>query len=142
MKKINTQKISWNKIDKGISLLEKKLQPLKATIKNIYGMPRGGLVPAVVLSHRLGVPLVVDQRSISKYTVVVDEIVDSGKTMIKLTKKKKTKLVVSLFTRNISTFKPDYTAFFVKKEDYLVFPWESLNKKEIIKDIKKYETTR
>ena len=123
--KNKTLKVDWKEINKGIDILEKKLKPLAATIKNVYGLPRGGLVPAVMLSHRLGVPLVVDQRSISKGTVIVDEIIDSGETMIKLSKKKKAKLFVGLYLRQGSKFTPDYTAFKVKNLDYLVFPWEN-----------------
>lgn len=89
MKKIKTKNISWKKIEQGVDILEKRLRPLKATIKNIYGVPRGGLVPATILSHRLNVPLVIDQRSISKNTVIVDEIIDSGETAKNFTERRR-----------------------------------------------------
>lgn len=138
MKKIKTKNISWKKIEEGVNILEKKLLPLRATIKNIYGIPRGGLVPAVILSHRLNIPLVIDQRSISKNTVIVDEIIDSGKTAQKLYKKKKVKLFVSLFLRKGSVFNPDYSAFKINEKDFLVFPWESLRSEDLDKYIKNY----
>lgn len=127
--KNKTLKINWKDIEKGIDLLEKKLKPLKATIKNIYGLPRGGLIPAIMLSHRLEIPLVIDQRSISKNTVVVDEIIDSGETMLKLSKKKKVKLFVGLYLRQGSKFTPDYIAFKIKEADWLQFPWEEIKNK-------------
>lgn len=122
---MKTQKINWKKFDEGVNILEKKLRPLKTTIKNIYGIPRGGLCLAVALSHKLDVPLVIDQRSISKNTLIVDDISDSGETLLKLSKKKKTKLVATLFTRKGTSFIPDYTAFNLKNHNWIQFSWES-----------------
>ena len=121
MKKV---KISWREIHKGVVVLEKKIKQSKWPIKNIYGIPRGGLVLAVMLSHRLDIPLVVDLRSVNKNTLVVDEIADSGKTLLKLMSKKKVGLIASLYTRKTSLFIPQCTAFKLVGKEYLVFPWE------------------
>lgn len=49
--------------------------------ENIYGIPRGGLVVAVYLSHLLKLPIILNQQEVSRHTLVVDDIVDSGKTI-------------------------------------------------------------
>jgi len=48
-------------------------------IKDIYGVPRGGLVVAVMLSNMTGLPLTT--RKISEHTLVVDDLVETGGTL-------------------------------------------------------------
>ena len=50
-------------------------------IKNIYAIPRGGLPLAVSLSHRLNLPIIMNETEISPQTLVVDDIFDSGATL-------------------------------------------------------------
>jgi len=47
-------------------------------IKNIYGIPAGGLIPAVLLAHRLGIPLIPSQYQVDPRTLIVDSICDHG----------------------------------------------------------------
>lgn len=44
----------------------------------VYGPPRGGLIPAVYLSHQLGLPLLTTPQQDMLW---VDDIVDSGDTL-------------------------------------------------------------
>lgn len=44
----------------------------------VFGMPRGGLVLAVYLSHRLKLPLLLAP---TRQSLVVDDIADTGKTL-------------------------------------------------------------
>ena len=48
--------IKWKDIDKATDNLAKQIIKSKLEISAIYGCPRGGLIPAVILSHKLGVP--------------------------------------------------------------------------------------
>ena len=71
-----------------LSLMLEDQCPFIRTWKGVYGPPRGGLIPAVYLSHQLGIPLVetvpklpYEARDRSLY-LVVDDICDSGKTLI------------------------------------------------------------
>ena len=50
-------------------------------IKNIYGISRGGLIPAVRLSHLTGLPLTNNPNK--NYTVIIDDCIDSGQTKLK-----------------------------------------------------------
>ena len=49
-------------------------------IDSVMGLPRGGLIPAVMISHELGIPLVINP---TKNTLVVDDINDTGHTLDK-----------------------------------------------------------
>ncbi len=45
----------------------------------VYGVPRGGLVPAVMISHKLGIPLL---AAPCDDCLIVDDIADSGDSLI------------------------------------------------------------
>ena len=45
----------------------------------VYGIPRGGLIVAVLVSHKLGIPLITSLRDMyGKKFLVVDDIVDTA----------------------------------------------------------------
>lgn len=46
----------------------------------VYGIPAGGLIPAFIVSRELGVPLVSEIEE-GKDTLVVDDLIDSGRTV-------------------------------------------------------------
>jgi hypoxanthine phosphoribosyltransferase len=55
----------------------------------IYGIPRGGLIPATYLSYKLNIPLIVtpiNNLKEDEFLLIVDDILDSGKTAIKTVK--------------------------------------------------------
>ncbi len=115
--KPNQEKIivRWAEIDLLIDVLTNQI----IGVDSVYGIPRGGLVPAVMLSHRLGLPLV---QKIGKNTLIVDDISDSGKTLNKLNKPNK---VAVLMQRKNTEFKCDFVGKHIDHEDWLVFPWET-----------------
>lgn len=65
-------------MDQDIGVLAVALSGLN--IKSIYGVPQGGVVPALALATLLGVPLIGDEKEISPWTIIVDDIIDSGVT--------------------------------------------------------------
>jgi len=88
-------------------------------IKNIYGIPRGGLIPAVYLSHLTNLPLT---QTYGEHTLVVDDIADSGKTLKHYqTSGCKT---ATIFYRKESITKPDIWIY-EKEKDWILFPWET-----------------
>jgi hypoxanthine phosphoribosyltransferase len=91
----------------------------------IYGVPRGGLVLAVALSHRLDKPLVsdIDQLSIpmnKRRFLVVDEICDTGKTLSCF----KNLLTATIHYNPASSFRPTIWVHPKSTEDWIVYPWE------------------
>lgn len=60
-----------------VKILAETIRSAKCCYMDIYGVPRGGTCLAVALSMELGIPLT---DRVDKYTLVVDDLVDSGRT--------------------------------------------------------------
>ena len=84
--------LSWGDIDNLIEDLCYHIQPNKKKpliFESVTGLPRGGLIPAVMVSHKLGIPFIEVEtlnpiegwKMKNKNTLVVDDICDSGKTL-------------------------------------------------------------
>lgn len=115
---------SWKDFESAIDILIEKLSPFDNMFDCIYGIPRGGLVLAVALSHRLNKPLVRKVRD--SRTLVVDNIIDTGKT---------TEVLKSLegFMGPVATIhytgvpvKCNLLAFAYEKRgsEWVIYPWE------------------
>jgi len=108
--------------------LSKRIQKSKKQYNSIFGVPRGGLVVAVYLSHRLNLPIV-DKTGINEHTLIVDDICDSGSTLYEITKGLEIgkNLILDtaclFFREQKSKFKPTYWVAQAKK-DWIVFPYE------------------
>jgi len=89
--------------------------------KSIYGIPRGGLVPAVYLSHLTGLPLVEVIEEEDK-PVIIDDIIDTGKTLEPYYNEGYT--IASIYYHKQSVFEPVIWVY-EKKEDWIKFPWET-----------------
>lgn len=87
---------------------------------NIYGVPRGGLVIAVYLSHLLDLPVVDSIRD--GRTLIVDDIADTGKTLVELDKFKYSK-IATLYYHEQSMIYPDIWVY-LKTDKWIQFPWE------------------
>lgn len=94
-------------------------------IKSITGIERGGLIPAVMISHKLNIPYV---NKINKDTLVVDDICDSGETL----KNKVAGYTATLHYKKTASFTPDFYSKEVGDE-WIVYPWER-NDSETIQD--------
>ncbi|MBI2640395.1 MAG: phosphoribosyltransferase [Candidatus Sungbacteria bacterium] len=112
---------TWQELDKDIEKISKWAKD--KNFKSIYGIPRGGLVVAVALSHRLNLPLKLHTEEIDSLTLVVDDISDSGKTLLDFEKNMNMKpAVATLFYHKDTKRMPDF--FLREKKDWVVFPWE------------------
>lgn len=100
----------------------------------IYGVPRGGLVPAVMIHHRLknlkpDLLFFSSEEQIKNTScklIVVDEIADTGKTFKLLKEKYPNAFYVSLFKRYDSKFIPDLYFKEIEHDSWIIFPWEIL----------------
>tara|TARA_B100000900_G_C20212830_1_gene566554 strand:+ start:123 stop:560 length:438 start_codon:yes stop_codon:yes gene_type:complete len=138
---MNKSYIDWNEIEALIFRLLYRIRTSDLKFKNIYGLPRGGLIPAVMLSHRLNIPLV--KGDIGPDTLIVDDICDSGETLDKFVEKHQTlysfpfnlKTAVLHYKPHTSCFEPTFNAEKWNKDDWLVYPWEKYDS-ETIQDYK------
>lgn len=126
---------SWKSLQKDCELLAKKIKPIKFNFKNIYGVPRGGLVIAVILSHLLDLPVILDKKQITKNTLIVDDINDTGNTLTRLLKGKKHGAILTLYTTPVSKIFSDYTARIKDDKDWIVFPFETIKSSKYDKTI-------
>lgn len=100
-------------------------------IVGVYGLPRGGLPLAVHISHHLNIPLILNLMKFSKdhpgkQMLVVDDIVDTGKTFERLVEFTDVQDIpfksLTIYHKPDSTFRPD---IIVKETtSWIVFPWE------------------
>lgn len=124
--------VSWEDVDCFITAVADKVKLLEfegAELDGVYGLPRGGLVFAVMLSHRLHLPLLLAP---SNRSLIVDDICDSGESLVHYMNNSSSKdernerpLVCTLYYKeNALNVTPDY--YMKEKSDkWIVFPWES-----------------
>jgi hypoxanthine phosphoribosyltransferase len=108
--------LSWDDINILVEDLCQTIASSGAQIKSITGIQRGGLIPAVMISHKLHIPYV---SRINKDTLVVDDICDTGETL---------KNTIGMYTATLH-YKPTaiFTPDFYSKEvgtEWIVYPWE------------------
>lgn len=101
----------------------------------VTGVPRGGLIPAVLASHKLDIPFIPLESATTLPTknkaqiLVFDDIADSGETLMYL--ENHNFITATLALRHDSRFTPDYVGEFINDDHWLVFPWEELSAKPI-----------
>jgi hypothetical protein len=121
--------IEWQTIDTAIGKLVSDIQASGEDYTALYGIPRGGLIAAVMLSHRLDVPLLMSMEDVMLFqhqgrkVLVVDDISDSGKTLIAY---RDTYDIATVCVREHTTeTQPRFKGFSVNHDKWLVFPWET-----------------
>lgn len=86
----------------------------------IYAIPRGGLILGVYLSHHLNIPLVTN--IISKNTLIVDDICDTGAT---LESYNNDKIVLVSKPKGLDKVKNIFSALTVADNIWVHFYWEA-----------------
>lgn len=84
----------------------------------IWAPPRGGLTPAVKLSHLMNLPW---RKNPTKRSLIFDDIADTGKRLNAYAKKGY--YIVTIFYHRQSSFEPNKWLR-EKKDKYIIFPWE------------------
>ena len=116
----------WSTVEDLVVDLSKKIPK---DIKFIYGLKRGGLIPAVMLSHITGITMVNDCSSYGAWQVlIVDDICDSGKT---LQEYKEYTTAVLHHKPHTSCFTPTIYANLHKGDEWIIYPWERDDSKPI-----------
>ena len=130
MSKKNKTFISWSEIDKLLDDIERQIKESGEKFSMIAGVTRGGLVPAVMLSHRLDLPMMAISTedailpiSLAKKTLIVDEIYDTGKT-IKGLKQVNPMTQFAVLYHNIGLEELPFYGKKMRLDNWLVFPWE------------------
>lgn len=147
--------VTWMEIAELTKLVANQLLNQDIKIDCVAGLARGGLIPAVQISHMLDVPMVSINLSLRdnrvetnlydsntlillakyKHVAVIDDITDSGKTMHAVdvilsgrTYGPDTITYCSLFHKVSSIFCPKVigeTISEARNNQWIIFPWES-----------------
>lgn len=114
-------KLNWDLIDKFISLISDIHK--EKCFTGVYGLPRGGLIPAVMISHKCKIPLL---AAPIKGCLIVDDIADTGNSLVHYTLNE-TNLnkyyIATIFYKKTSIVKPDFYLC-EKTNEWILFPWE------------------
>lgn len=129
--------VDWGELEVVVNRLCHKIKKSNYKFNNIFGLQRGGLIPAVMLSHKLGIPMV--KGDIGPDTLIVDDICDSGETLHEFVKKHQTlysfpfnlKTAVLHHKPHTTCFKPTIYAEEWNYDDWIVYPWENEDSKTI-----------
>ena len=108
---------TWDDFDKSVEHIANKCKILE--FSGIYGVPRGGLILAVTLSHKLKINLV--SKPI-RNSLIVDDVYETGITLNTFKNIKGAKFFVI-----VSKNKPTWwnSVHVSEKNDWIVFPWEN-----------------
>ena len=111
--------LSWDDVETSVNDLCNKIRFDQPNIDSVHGIARGGLIPAVLISHKLGLPWT---DVIKPNTLVVDDIADTGATL---------ENYPSVFTAvlhykpHTSKFSPNLWADIHEGDEWIIYPWES-----------------
>ncbi len=107
--------LSWQAFDRAVEQIARDA----SGVQGVYGIPRGGLVLAVALSHRLGLPLLAEAEP---GCLVVDDVYETGLTLAPYRQLQNSRVVVW-----ISKAEPQWwhAVEVTRSSEWLVFPWES-----------------
>ena len=132
----------WNKIDDLVQEIKNRSSNFKPT--HIVGIARGGLIPAVMLSHQLNLPMETlgvsfrDNKAThhtkfkpiddARY-LIVDDINDSGTTFKVVSDIFRNRRLVfataALINKEKSDFSVDFYGEMFYYNDWINFPWEN-----------------
>lgn len=133
----NKSHLSWDDIEVLVEKLCDKITSSKLEVKDLWGLPRGGLIPTVMVSHRLNIPIT--KGTISPTTLIIDDICDSGLTFEKYFNTYQTychypfnlKTACLHYKPHTSSFKPTLWANQWSSNDWIIYPWEREDSKTI-----------
>lgn len=121
------ERVTWEQVNDYLNRIVEKVSKSECT--GVYGIPRGGLVLAAWLSHKLYKPLL---SAPSQNCIIIDDICDSGESLMHYAKQtstarsenKKEYFITTMYYRNNElNIEPDFY-FALKGDKWVVFPWE------------------
>lgn len=116
--------VSWLNVNTFINSLKEFIE--ENDFNGVYGPARGGLIFAVMISHKYNLPFL---GAPQKGCLVIDDIVDTGKTAEAW--KDKGYKIASMYYKKNPLVEPDFWAY-EKTDQWIVFPWEEIQSNEKI----------
>ena len=124
---MNKEYVTWKQVDEFVDDVAASFvaDMLLDKPPGVYGLPRGGLVLAVMLSHKLDIPLL---AAPCDGCIIVDDICDSGESLKHYYDQtssihKRGYRIVTMYYNITSKVIPSFFRY-LKKDSWIVFPWE------------------
>jgi len=122
---MNILKLSWDDYQKYVFDVSQKISLSGNKYNYITGIPRGGLIPAIMISHILNIPFIENSKLWTidyRRSLLVDDISDSGKTL-----KKYSEVIdkASIVCRITLLNRPKYYSLVIPENQWVMFPYES-----------------
>lgn len=114
-----SDKITWELVMQFCNELKRLFNVSDRYLVGVYAPPRGGLCLGVIMSHKLGIPLL---AAPCDGCLIVDDIADSGETLQHAVNSYDCFVATLAYSRECS-FEPDFWKI-EKTGEWLVFPWE------------------
>ena len=122
---MNKKFITWGDIDDAVERLAINIINSEIKITAIGGLPRGGLIPAVILSHKMNIPFVSQAylAQVPGNILIVDDICDTGKTL-KRFKFESNIYTATLHYKTSAEYEPHFWWRLAPENEWIVYPWE------------------
>jgi hypoxanthine phosphoribosyltransferase len=123
--------LSWDDVSQLVDKLCEKIITDLPNIDSVFGVSRGGLIPAVMVSHKLNLPW---SDVMLPNTLVIDDIADTGVTL---------KNCIGGYTATLhykphtSCHKPNIYAQIHEGNEWVIYPWERKDSEQIQDYLKK-----
>lgn len=109
--------VEWKEVERFIEKLHIFVKSKKLQFTGVYGIPRGGTVLAVLISHALNIPFL---GAPCEGCIIVDDISDSGITLKHY--REKGYFISTMHYKQTSRVCPDF--YGTTTNDWIVYPWE------------------
>ena len=124
---MNKRFITWDYIETAVDNIASQIKSSELNIEYILGMPRGGLIPAVMLSHKLNIPLFRPGMVLNNKVLIVDDICDSGLTL----QKYNVITTAVIHYKQSAKIEPNFYYSLTPEDKWIVYPWELKDSKTI-----------
>jgi len=115
--------VTWEQVNEYVNALVEALKKQKCDPTGVFGVPRGGIVLATLISYKLDIPLLMHA---AKGCLIIDDIADSGRTLLHY-RENDTQFnryfIATMYYKSRSAVTPDFYMW-EKGDDWVVFPWE------------------
>jgi hypoxanthine phosphoribosyltransferase len=125
--------LSWDDIKTAVESLAYQIKKSNIEIYKIKGLQRGGLIPAVMLSHLLDIPMT-ENKIVGSNVLVVDDICDTGETLAPY--KQTNNPIATIHHKQTAIVEPTFYYSLAKNDSWYYYPWEQEDA-ETIQDYKK-----
>ena len=137
--------LSWEQTVSDAQKLAQKLKETGKSWNKVVGVARGGVIPAVIVAHELGIHRF-DTISIRSYDdktktqgklevlngtstedsniLVIEDLADTGRTLQEVRKMLPNAFIATLYTKPQGKGMVDFSLAEVSQNTWIVFPWE------------------